>query len=476
MSWREQPSLLQRLRSGEAPSELSQTEAERVRFRFSGRVSPVRVPEDEHREADFVYRIVERIQRVAEDPSDENLDRLYRQVDGVELDRFSGMLAIEVARLELPELRRWGRWLLERAAHRDPLKLGILLLGLHGTEEDIPDLVLLARQDQLTKFCLLALNNLVSDPVDLWWEIAAGADGWARVHAIRFLADRIGDRPDVGHWLLRHGCFSNLHERYLSAVCAQAGGLAEALRRVVVDEPLLHGARCILTGLAAAPAQYSQSMFCLGRYLEHLAGRKVEFADVRMLARWRDILEAHPELSRRVQGLLDRPEAAASVQEASRSEDANARRLAWDLAPRVGVVLWQEGVRRLGIDPLNLDIYLRLLPAAGPEQVREFAAVAAGSLPLETIATGPAELADFGPEHRAHGCLDLLLRAMIREAVIQAELIAAALASPVVENRRRALELLQEKPLSAELAAAVERMLAAEPIQELRFRAARLLA
>src|SRR5262249_46560117 len=50
------------------------------------------------------------------------------------------------------DVRPHARWLVQSATHREPLKLGIVLLGAAGTEEDLDDLVALARHDEFTLF------------------------------------------------------------------------------------------------------------------------------------------------------------------------------------------------------------------------------------------------------------------------------------------------------------------------------------
>jgi hypothetical protein len=98
-------------------------------------------------------------------------------------------------------------------------------------------------------------------------------------------------------------------------------------------------------------------------------------------------------------------------------------------------------------------------------------------LPLDRIATGPANEMGVGPEFKAHSCLDIVVPEMRREGVFSARLVSAALRSPVVRNRNMAVTALEQQPVEVwgpNLAQALDRSAREEPDAKLRERTERL--
>jgi hypothetical protein len=123
------------------------------------------------------------IRRLVRSDDDRSRIALYR----LSLDRsivpYTDALIAELVRQREfgPEaLRGHARWLVRTATHQEPLKFGVVLLGLAGTEEDIDDLITLSRHDEFTLFAAVAVGNLWEDPTDAWWAMAQGVHGWAR--------------------------------------------------------------------------------------------------------------------------------------------------------------------------------------------------------------------------------------------------------------------------------------------------------
>jgi hypothetical protein len=73
-------------------------------------------------------------------------------------------------RIPRDDLRPLACWLVRALARRGPLKLGIILLGLSKTEADVPDLLTLARHDELTLHAAVAQAKLSA-----WWKRTARA-------------------------------------------------------------------------------------------------------------------------------------------------------------------------------------------------------------------------------------------------------------------------------------------------------------
>lgn len=162
------------------------------------------------------------------------------------------MDALEDSSIDLSQVRPHALWLLQKAAHREPLKLGVLLLGLSGTRDDLFDLKLLARHDEFALFAALAVERLCDDPTDVWWDMARHAVGWGRVALITLLSDVAYDRPDIQRWLIRYGWRTTADHPPLWRICASSGRLARQLQPQRIDTPLLLGASALVSALTDA--------------------------------------------------------------------------------------------------------------------------------------------------------------------------------------------------------------------------------
>jgi hypothetical protein len=239
--------------------------------------------EDEHTEAKLVHAALAALKRLLRSDDDTSRAELYRVFLNNPVTPCATALAQEVVRhqeLDAEELQRHARWLVRVAAHREPLKVGIILLGLVRTDDDLSSLMTLARHDEFTLHAAFAAGNrlTVEDAVQVWWEMAQNVSGWGKIHTVEQLCRHLANRPDIQAWLLRHGCANSIMPEYLAHCCATAGHLREALSADVVDKELLDGACLIVSALlTGGPAEdidsYPDGVFVVQALLEHLAQR-----------------------------------------------------------------------------------------------------------------------------------------------------------------------------------------------------------
>ncbi|HWP44097.1 MAG TPA: limonene hydroxylase, partial [Blastocatellia bacterium] len=137
------------------------------------------------------------------------------------------------------------------------------------------------------------------------------------------------------------------------------------------------------------------------------------------------------------------------VREAYLSESHQDQYLAWSLAEAVGIDLWEDAFARLEREPIDSMLYFQLMRTDDLSRVRRVIEFAEQRLPLTDIATGPEDAVGFGPEYKAHDCLDFILQEMKREGVFSDPLIAVGLRSPVIRNRNMAAAALEAHPVSA---------------------------
>jgi hypothetical protein len=175
------------------------------------------------------------------------------------------------------KLRPHARWFVLESRHTEPLRFGIALLGLSGSEQDLSLLQDVARHDEFTIAAANAVSALVKDPVEQWWQMAKNVNGWGKVHLVKRLARRCGARSDVQDWLLRQGWRDCVSPEYVAYSCANAGRLEQALSAEFVDEEMMQGAATLIGAmLIAGPAEhledYEGGVASISRWLLHLQG------------------------------------------------------------------------------------------------------------------------------------------------------------------------------------------------------------
>jgi hypothetical protein len=480
-------------------------------------------PLDEQGEARAVCAVIEVLGRSVREGSDEARAALYRLLEREPTVPYSDTLVEEITRADemtRDDLQSHARWLVRVAAHRGPLKFGILLLGLSGTDQDVAELLTMARHDEFTLYAAVAAGNLLDDPTDVWWEMARNVHGWGKVHVVERLCRRVEYRADVHEWLLRHGCDNRIMPEYLAFCCATAGGLAAALAEDEVDDDLLNGAGVIVGALLrGGPAedveQYANGVEALRHLLRHLRTRCTSLSRLNVVASVHDWLEwpeprptpehlkhffdeapatppesteettwqrrsrlgwtpaVREELTGACAAILGQPHWPERVRGGFRSGDRAQEFLAWGLAQRLGVDLWEEAFARLQANPLDGALYCSLVRTNDLERVRRVIELAEATLPLDRVATGPGDLIGVGPGFEPHGCLDYVLQEMRREGVFSGRLIAAALRSPVVRNRNMALAALEKQPVplwNARVREALRLLVTDEPRDDVRQR------
>ena len=417
----------------------------------------------------------------------------------------------------VPQLATHARWLITVARHRGPAKLGIALLGACGEPDDIELIKPFAAHDEFTLYCSVAFTNLVEDPVDGLWEAAKAAGGWGKIQAVERLAPLVGDRPDVQRWLLVDGCANAVMNEYLAYTCATAGGLAAALNGDV-DDALLDGACTIVSALCVdGPAEdlahYEDGPLVIERLVDLLQERGTTLSrlDTAIVIRRRlrddsghaesDDADGRPlravseaqahqiELgwteglrSRLVAAcgaLLARPEWPDRVRVAFSSGDRRDEWLAWQIAPEVGVDLWDEAFAQLEARPLDEGLVSRVVHVRDRARRQRVIAWAEANLPLHLVSTGPQK--HLFPEEDVRDvnqALAYVVQEMRDGEVYSEPLVAAAIRSPVISTRNVGLNALQTRSRGewgSGVETAVRQLASDEPTERVRARVRALL-
>jgi hypothetical protein len=376
------------------------------------------------------------------------------------------------------------------------VKLGLTLLGLVQGTDDGEVLATLGAPDELALFAIVAtLTRPDLGERDLW-TIAQRARGWGRVQAVERLAGTAD--PEIQSWMLREGFRNEVMDEYHAYTCAVTGRLHAALAVESVDDALLAGAAGILAALVhGGPAEdlrdYEHGPAVSERFLALLEARgEVELEALPAVVALRSFVDAPhdwEELERWTPAVRARVSEAATrilgrsgwkdrVERAIDSADEHERHLGEHLAAMLGIDTWPRVSARLERTPVDPGAWMELMRQCDEERI-EVALALAEQLPLDTIASGPADSLGLGAEFQPHRCLDAILQDLGRYPGRGWSLVKTGLASPVVRNRNLALHALASWPRSAwpeEAAGVLESASAREPLDDVRERIDDVLA
>jgi len=439
-------------------------------------------PEDEEIDA-RARAIVDAVEQVASTLAEADMERLYTVAREEALITSGDAIVEEMrARAGIDSERLWaiGKWLVETAAHREPLKLGIMILGLGATDDDIAVLKTLGRHDEFTLFVAVAIGNLCEDAADHWLELAGTVHGWGKIHLVERLTESAPTRPDIRDWLLRGGCRNEVEDGYLAYLCATAGDLAGTLAAETIDDELLDGATTVLLALIEGGPSvdiqgYDEGAVAVGHLIGHLEGRSTnlqrlytvvkiaewlrwlrptrdaefhggaEAPDADMLSTLETMGWSGPvrrELLGRCERLMSAPEWPDRLRAAYKRGKEPATSLAFECAQVLRVDLWSIGIKRLANAPYDQELYFDLLRTGDRSRRAQVIDFAERNLPLDRIATGPALELGLGDDWEPRGALDCLLQEMERAGPYSEVLVAAAMRSPVIRHRLQACTIL----------------------------------
>lgn len=360
-------------------------------------------------------------------------------------------------------------FLVQTAPDREVVKLGISMLGVLVGCDERETLLTLGRHEEFTLFAAVALASTLEHPDPALWELAKRVRGWGRIHAVERLVDT-GD-AEIRGWLLREGFRNEVMDEYLAYSCAVAGDLAGALEADIVDDALLDGAAGIFSALlTGGPAEdiedYEQAPRAADAYLKHLvrrpehrplelthllvaeqlrefigpAGEELEDDETLRELGW--TLEIRSRVLEMCERVAARPGWAERVAEGLEAESLERFHQADAAAQLLGIDAWPHHLRRVQADPRRSPSWFRLVSTEDEPRFVQALELARELLPIDEIATGPAEESGLGPEWDIHDTLLDVVQSLVDRPGRGLDLIEAALRSPVIRVRRGALLVL----------------------------------
>ncbi|KAA1416893.1 hypothetical protein F0U44_17045 [Nocardioides humilatus] len=430
--------------------------------------------------------IAELVVKACGRPTKARLRRLYRAIDDADVlavldPTIERVVAAKPQRHQLHDV---GRWLATTATDRGAVKVGIALLGVSGLERDVDVVRVLGAHDEFTLYAAVALKNGLVDPDSELWALAAIVDGWGRIQCVEALSAT--EDPAIRGWILREGYRNSIMYEYLAYIAATTGGLVAALQTVEPDRSLLTAAGEILGALVmGGPARdlhdYEQGAEAVEAYLSLMRTRAETIGDFQTVTAlhgfledqddWDDLTAMGWTATRRsafeawCDAILADPRWDDLITVGLLSTDSGEFHRADEAARRRGIDTYEIHKRRIMTDPLGSS-WFRAWQQADSDRAAELAQLAVDLLPLEEIASGPADELGLGQPWRAHGALDWTLQALRDHPGVGQDLVMTGLRSPVTRNRNMALHALKEWPTSlwpVESAAAVADLRATDP-------------
>lgn len=396
-------------------------------------------------------------------------------------------------------LRQFAVNLATRSPDREPVKFALSLLGVIRDQKNVDVIALLGRHEEFTLFAAVALTNTLPDPEPALFDLAQRVHGWGRIHVVERLADT--NNPEIKRWLLLRGYDNNVMHEYLAFICATSGDLDRALAAKEVDGETLNASTDLLRALVAGgPARdindYAQAAPVVSDYLRHIEHRPLRlgyFGVVESIADYVSSSSWDPTAREKngwseerrkavlvsAQAYLQRPEWTDLVRGGLQSEEWSTFDAANNAAKRLGIDTWQTHWRRVQADPTDASRWFQVMEQANAERIDGIVALAASTLPLQQIASGPSDSMGLGPEFKAHSALDMVLQSLERFSGKGKPLVLAGLRSPVIRNRNMAIKALagwRADDRDAEISAALRRADAEEPQADVKARIERVIA
>ncbi|WP_460356374.1 hypothetical protein [Actinoallomurus acanthiterrae] len=402
---------------------------------------------------------------VSASPGPASLARLHEVLARQSAVDLADDLVRELRARNLPHepLHGVARHLTEYGSARNTVKLGIVVLGECGDERDRELLLLLGALEELTLYAVVALMKTQPDRQRATYELARRVKGWGRIHAVERLEG--SDDPEIKAWLLREGFRNDVMNEYLAHLAATTGDLYTALLGPDVDKALLEGAGGILAALAlGGPAKdmtdYDDGVPALHRYAELVStaeptlGMLDHLLTVRRCALRSDRDVAWPEgeperLACRYEALLARPawrELVLTHLSDPCGTGPYGFNVALSCAGRLDMPVLPQALHHLEREPFNAYAWQWAVNHSDSETITSVITLAMRVLPLDTLASGPADSQGFGPEHAPDRALEAIINGLDDHPGIGLELLRISLSNRVVRIRRRALQILTTWP------------------------------
>ncbi|MFF3215033.1 hypothetical protein ACFYYB_30875 [Streptomyces sp. NPDC002886] len=183
-------------------------------------------------------------------------------------------IAAVAERVDTERARQTGRWLVRHGLDRCSVTVGLALLAVVGTVDDIPLIQTIGLlSDRFGPLAAHAFERQAGGVEALLW-LAERVTGWGRVYVVEALC-RLDD-PTARPWLLRRACDGDFLNGYFAGKVATVAKLHEALADLDSDSEMVdHMGRLLhmmsdCAGMGLTLAHYPHSGMVLEAHARHV--------------------------------------------------------------------------------------------------------------------------------------------------------------------------------------------------------------
>lgn len=418
-------------------------------------------------QTDIAERVLNALRAVLSSPNAQNLKVFYDLIQtnaAIDyLDPFFQRLFRD-REIDQERLATLMFWLVKHSPDREPVKLGLGVLGFYQGPGLREMFLTLGQHDEFTLYSVIAIADNGEEPEQDIWKIAKAVHGWGRIHAVGQLSE--SNNPEIKSWILREGFRNNIMNEYLAYIAAEKGDLVRALRRDTNDRELFTAAGDILQALiAGGPAEdmraYKEGSEAVELFLQRSVRLEMPLHDLLNVIAVRDYVsqkdyewsqnpgdwsqERLATMQQLAESVIARENWPETILAALKSDDDSVFYQAHSAALSMSIDPWEIVYERQRSKP-DKSYWWALMQTSDAARVSRVVALATASLPLDEIATGPSDALGLGEEFSAHSALDFILQDLARFPGQGWVLIKTALRSPVVRNRYMAINAIKEWP------------------------------
>lgn len=444
------------------------------------------------------------IKRAAWDPSEKRIGTLYNRLLQEHISSVVDLICDRVSeedRETQMHVRSLAEWFIKSAPDRNPVKMGLGLLGALSSQDENKDLFLLfGMHEEFSVYSAAILQRISSDGEQTLWKLAQAVQGWGRDQIIYRLQET--QNPKIKKWLVKEGCAST-HDGSTTIICARVGELHHLLQQPDLENALFEGACSILDRLISSPLGhihesiklYPEGVEAVKLLLQHLEKRELgkkelgvshfnvlknilDFVNDRWKrSDWAELealgwtAEFRKNLAQKIDALLEENRWKERILNGLKQKEHLAFWNASQAAQALGWDMWPYWYERIKACKSTFSEWFHLVQLTKEDRIDAVVELAEKLLPLQEIASGPGEELGVGEKYRAHQDLDSILQDLGKFPGKGIRLILAGLRSPVIRNRNfaiRALDTWGKAYFTDEIKSALKRALEEEPCKDVK--------
>lgn len=376
------------------------------------------------------------------------------------IDEVQGYIRENNTKWNAPNIYHYGLRQVLTSDKKECVKFGLELLELFTLKEERAKeaVRILGLSDEFTLFSLFIMMQWEKGNEEIF-ELAKKVKGWGKVHAVERLEPAT---EEIKKWFLKEGIKNQILPEYSAFVCFEKAEVEKCLLKKTPGEIAIDEFQSIssilsamlnegpMEGISAVENRHE----VLTAYLEH--AKAFSEKDALELAVYEDILKikryadddavGDAGLSETCQAFFELPGCRKTVETALKQGQGV------ELGKILGLdyrkVLWECIQNQFDENYYKVSYLLD-----EETYVEPVIQLFTEKLPLETMATGPADEMGLEPKFENYRKLLFVIQNLYDKPGAGKELLKVALNSPVVNNRNMAVNVLtswtkmQEKPL-----------------------------